>query len=154
STRGTFAPGAECCGTVPRKPGRAGRARDKASCGGLRSPSRSSAQASTRRARLPASSRCREEASANKYDCRPATPPPEFPNASDSSRPRDRRWSTSVGCRIAAIGWIGNHFLEGGAHGEVQVDAFGRNRLLEPFVVDRINLATLVDGRHGGIDHL
>src|SRR5262245_35160886 len=62
--------------------------------------------------------------------------------------------SLSIRRRVAAVGGIGDHLLEGGAHRHVEIDALGRDRLEEPLVVDRVDLAALVDVAHGAIDHL
>src|SRR5262245_43503362 len=62
--------------------------------------------------------------------------------------------SVSIRRRIAAVRGIADDLLERSTHRHVQVDVLRRDRLHEPLVVDRVDLAALVDGDHRTVDDL
>src|SRR5207247_1056780 len=59
-----------------------------------------------------------------------------------------------VSSRIRRVGRAGELLLHLRAHRHVQIEATRRNRLREPFFIDRDPFRTLVESRGRGIDHL
>src|SRR6202165_4848338 len=57
----------------------------------------------------------------------------------------------SVGRRIRRIRWLLEGPLHRRAHGDVQIDALRRDRLGEPFVVERRKLGALIEACGRGI---
>src|SRR5262245_61670068 len=62
--------------------------------------------------------------------------------------------AASIRRRIAAVRGVADDLLERSTHRHVQIDVLGRDRLREPLVVDRVDLAAFVYGDHRTVDDL
>ena len=61
---------------------------------------------------------------------------------------RTRAGLNSVDRRITTVGRAGDDLLEGRAHRHIEIDAFWRDRLEKPLVIDRIDRAAAISRNH------